>query len=82
MKDFLQVSSFTDFALGAPILKALADTGYTNPTPIQAQAITPILEETMDFQGKRAIAERVMVSFVRVRREHRGPLARELYGEG
>jgi ATP-dependent RNA helicase RhlE len=38
------VTSFTDFALGAPILKALADTGYTAPTPIQAQAITPILE--------------------------------------
>jgi hypothetical protein len=35
---------------------------------IYAARIMPLLEETMDFRGKRAIAERIMVSFVRVRR--------------
>jgi ATP-dependent RNA helicase RhlE len=37
------LTSFSDFALGAPILQALAAEGFTAPTPIQAQAITPIL---------------------------------------
>ncbi|PKU24067.1 DEAD/DEAH box helicase [Telmatospirillum siberiense] len=37
------MNSFTDFGLAAPILRALAATGYSSPTPIQAQAIPPIL---------------------------------------
>jgi len=37
------LTQFTDFGLGAPILKALAAEGYTHPTPIQAQAIAPVL---------------------------------------
>jgi ATP-dependent RNA helicase RhlE len=35
--------SFTTFNLGEPILKALKEKGYTNPTPIQEQAIPQIL---------------------------------------
>lgn len=35
---------FTDLKLSAPILKAVADEGYTTPTPVQAQAIPFILE--------------------------------------
>lgn len=35
---------FTDLNLSAPILKAVAEEGYTSPTPVQAQAIPPILE--------------------------------------
>ncbi|MBN2869422.1 MAG: DEAD/DEAH box helicase, partial [Campylobacterales bacterium] len=35
---------FTDLNLSAPILKAVAEEGYTTPTPVQAQAIPPILE--------------------------------------
>ncbi len=38
-----QLTSFSDFALGAPILKALADQGYSTPTPIQIKAIAPVL---------------------------------------
>src|SRR3990172_1623771 len=34
-----------------------------------AGRILPVLEEAMDLHGKRAIDERIMVSFVRVRRE-------------
>ncbi|MAY66457.1 MAG: DEAD/DEAH box helicase [Rhodospirillaceae bacterium] len=37
----------TDFAglnLAQPILRALSDEGYTNPTPIQAKSIPPLLE--------------------------------------
>ena len=37
------MTTFSDFALGAPILKALADEGYSTPTPIQAQAIPSVL---------------------------------------
>ena len=35
---------FTDLALSQSILKALTDKGYTQPTPIQAQAIPAVLE--------------------------------------
>lgn len=36
--------SFDQLGLSAEILRAIADQGYTEPTPIQAQAIPPILE--------------------------------------
>lgn len=36
--------SFDQLNLSAEILRAIADQGYTEPTPIQAQAIPPILE--------------------------------------
>ncbi len=36
---------FTDLALIEPILSALQDEGYSNPTPIQAQAIPHILQQ-------------------------------------
>ncbi len=35
---------FTELNLSAPILKAVAEEGYTTPTPVQAQAIPYILE--------------------------------------
>src|SRR6185312_11447183 len=35
--------SFAQLNLSAEILKAISDQGYTEPTPIQAQAIPPIL---------------------------------------
>tara|TARA_R110000782_G_scaffold167129_9_gene259319 strand:+ start:63200 stop:64570 length:1371 start_codon:yes stop_codon:yes gene_type:complete len=35
---------FKDFGLAEPIIKALAAKNYTTPTPIQAQAIPPLLE--------------------------------------
>jgi ATP-dependent RNA helicase RhlE len=34
---------FSDFDLSEPILSAVADEGYATPTPIQAEAIPPIL---------------------------------------
>ncbi|WP_428389433.1 DEAD/DEAH box helicase [Mucisphaera sp.] len=36
--------NFQDLPLAKPVLRAVADKGYTTATPIQAQAITPILE--------------------------------------
>lgn len=36
--------SFDSLGLSAPILKAVANKGYTEPSPIQAQAIPPVLE--------------------------------------
>ena len=38
------MSEFESLGLGANLLKALADAGYSTPTPIQAQAIPPVLE--------------------------------------
>jgi ATP-dependent RNA helicase RhlE len=38
------VTTFNDLRLAEPLLKALADEGYTTPTPIQAKAIPPVLE--------------------------------------
>lgn len=38
------ITKFTELNLAEPILKAIIDTGYTTPTPIQAQAIPPLLE--------------------------------------
>ena len=35
--------SFTDLGLSAPIQKAIAEKGYTDPSPIQAQAIPAVL---------------------------------------
>ncbi|MDC0087997.1 DEAD/DEAH box helicase [Akkermansiaceae bacterium] len=37
--------SFADLGLSEPVLKAVTDAGYENPTPIQAQAIPLILKE-------------------------------------
>ncbi len=41
-QDFM--TSFTDLALDPRVLKAVAETGYEKPTPIQAQAIPHALE--------------------------------------
>jgi ATP-dependent RNA helicase RhlE len=38
------LTSFTDLRLAEPILKALDSEGYETPTPIQAQAIPPVME--------------------------------------
>ncbi len=37
--------SFTALGLSAPILRAIAEQGYSNPTPIQKQAIPAILDK-------------------------------------
>ena len=44
------MTQFTDFGLAQPLLKALADQGYTTPTPIQAQAIPGVMAGR-DLQG-------------------------------
>ncbi|WP_336491270.1 DEAD/DEAH box helicase [Methylobacterium nigriterrae] len=38
------MTQFTDFGLAQPVLRALAEAGYQNPTPIQAQAIPPAMQ--------------------------------------
>ena len=35
--------TFASLALAEPIMRAIADAGYTTPTPIQAQAIPQVL---------------------------------------
>jgi len=44
------LTQFTDLGLAKPLLKALADEGYTSPTPIQAQAIPGVMAGR-DLQG-------------------------------
>ena len=36
--------SFDTLGLAQPLLQAIADAGYTSPTPIQAQAIPAVLK--------------------------------------
>ena len=36
-------ASFEDFKFNRQVLNAIADAGYTHPTPIQEKAIPPIL---------------------------------------
>ncbi len=38
------LTSFKDFALSTPVMQALDSVGYESPTPIQAQAIPPLLK--------------------------------------
>ncbi len=47
-RDFL--TSFDDFALAAPILRAVADANHTIPTPIQSAAI-PVIRSGRDLIG-------------------------------
>ena len=37
-------TTFASLGLAEPIMRAIADAGYTTPTPIQAQAIPQVLE--------------------------------------
>jgi ATP-dependent RNA helicase RhlE len=43
-KETSHLTQFKDLGLNASILKALTDKGYTDPTPIQAQAIPGVME--------------------------------------
>ena len=36
-------TTFADLGLAEPLMRAIADSGYTAPTPIQAQAIPRVL---------------------------------------
>src|SRR5215471_15723434 len=45
-----QLTTFNDFGLAEPILRALAEEKYTTPTPIQTQAI-PIVRDGHDLIG-------------------------------
>src|SRR5690606_41212053 len=44
------VPTFADFGLHPDLLRAVAETGYTTPTPIQAQAI-PVVLNGRDVMG-------------------------------
>ncbi len=50
MKDQTHVTQFSDLGLAKPLLKALAEKGYKEPTPIQAQAI-PVVLQGKDLLG-------------------------------
>ncbi len=47
------VTAFTDFPLDPALLGAVAELGYDRPSPIQAEAITPLLEG-QDLLGQAA----------------------------
>ncbi len=38
------ITTFADLGLAEPLLRAIADAGYTQPTPIQAQAIPQVMK--------------------------------------
>ena len=43
-KEKERMTNFADLKLAQPILRAIADEGYTTPTPIQLKSIPPLLE--------------------------------------
>ncbi len=45
------MNAFEALGLNEPILQAITDLGFTEPTPIQQQAIPVLLSGTMDFVG-------------------------------
>ena len=55
----MSVTSFVELGLSPEILRAVTESGYTTPTPIQAQAI-PVVLAGRDVMGgaKRAPARR------------------------
>src|SRR3954449_10255092 len=62
--------SFTDLGLSEPLLAALRDVGYESPSPIQVQAIPPLLEgrdvigQAQTGTGKTAAFGLPMIEFV------------------
>lgn len=56
------ISSFEDLGLSDKILSAIADCGYTNPTPIQGQAI-PIILMSRDIIGQAQTGSGKTASF-------------------
>ncbi|MEN9724227.1 MAG: hypothetical protein RJB38_2213 [Pseudomonadota bacterium] len=48
------MSSFNDFQLSAPILKAITEMGFTQPSAIQGAALPVLLGEPTDFIGLAA----------------------------
>src|SRR5512139_3691487 len=48
--DFMSATSFAELGLVPELLRAVADAGYTTPTPIQAQAI-PVILAGKDVMG-------------------------------
>src|SRR5881394_3179173 len=64
------MSAFADLGLSEPILAALRDVGYESPSPIQVQAIPPLLEgrdvigQAQTGTGKTAAFGLPMIEFV------------------
>ena len=56
-------TTFSDFSLDERILRAIADAGYTSPTPIQAQAI-PVVLSGQDVMGSAQTGTGKTASFV------------------
>jgi superfamily II DNA/RNA helicase len=50
--------SFADLGLAQDLLRAVADTGYTVPTPIQAQAIPQVLKGAICWPPRRPVPAR------------------------
>ena len=46
----MQITNFKELGLIEPLLKAITESGYTQPTPIQIHAIPPLLKG-MDLLG-------------------------------
>ena len=48
-------TTFASLGLAEPLLRAIAEAGYTQPTPIQAQAIPQVLAggDLLDYRNAR-----------------------------
>ena len=64
------MTTFAELGLSAPVLQALEDVGYEKPSPIQEQAVPPLLEgrdvigQAQTGTGKTAAFGLPMIEFV------------------
>lgn len=57
------MKSFLDLKLSPPLMASITEMGFENPTPIQAQALPILLNETTDFLGLAATGTGKTVAF-------------------
>src|SRR3954464_6043854 len=73
------MTTFKDLGLSAPLLEALDDVGYESPSPIQEQAIPPMLEGR-DVIGQAQTGSGKTAAFGLPMIEHVDPSVLEVQG--
>ena len=61
--------TFQELNLIEPLKRAVAEKGYTTPTPIQQQAIPPALEVRQDTKGRKCNANHAAGKYPNARSE-------------
>lgn len=72
------MSLFSDLNLSSEVLRAIQELGYETPSPIQAQALPILLEQTCDFLGLAATGTGKTAAFAIPMLERIDPVMREV----